>query len=660
MGASFYVTTPIYYVNDKPHIGHAYTTLACDTLARWHRLMGESVYFLTGTDEHGMKIERAAEKSGITPQAHADKFSQRFRDMWADFGLSHDDFIRTTEPRHQTVVQEIWRRMAAKGDIYLGGYEGWYSVGDEAYFTEDELVDGKAPSGHTVEWVKEPSYFFKLSKYGPQLLEYLKENPNFIRPKSRYNEILRFVEGGLRDLSISRTSFSWGVPVPDDPEHVAYVWIDALTNYISALGGPGTEKFEQFWPSALHVIGKDILRFHTVFWPCFLMSAGLPLPKQVFAHGWWTADGVKMSKSFGNVVDPIDMKARYGLDAFRFFLLREVTFGQDGDFSERALCNRINGDLANDLGNLLNRNLAMVKRYHGGNVPPRGEKGPEDDALFEVWSTARADLFKAVDDLAFHRALEAIWTLVRHGNKYVDACAPWVLAREGNTERLNEVMYNVCELCRVVGLWTLAFIPEKADEMLNRLGVAEADRTLASTETWGGLASGGETRIGDPLFPKVESPEQKADAEAKAKAKAEAKAKAKADKAKKKAQQQAQQKAEKKAEDTEGGFVEYDDFARLEIKVARIVAAEKHPNADRLLKLTVDAGEPEHRTVCAGIAGAYAPEDLVGTTVTLLANLKPRKIRGVVSQGMLLAAGDDANVKLMTVPGDIPSGTRVS
>lgn len=634
MAGTFYVTTPIYYVNAEPHIGHAYTTLAADTLARWHRLQGEEVYFLTGTDEHGKKIEEAARNAGISPQAHADRVSERFRRTWAALGIEYDDFIRTTEPRHERVVADLWRRMEAAGDIYLGQYEGWYSVGDEAYFTEDELVDGRSPTGHEVSWVVEPSYFFRMSKYGPRLLEHLRAHPEFIRPESRYNEIYRFVEGGLQDISISRTTFQWGVPVPGHPEHVVYVWVDALTNYISALGGPGAPLYEKFWPNVVHLVGKDILRFHAVYWPCFLMSAGLPLPKTMFAHGWWTHEGRKMSKTFGNVVDPVAVAKEYGADCFRYFLLREVSFGLDGDFSVAALRDRINGDLANDYGNLLNRTLGMLGKYRGGIVPRRGARDPIDDTLLATFEASRRALLAAMDELAFHRALAAIWDLVRAANKYVDASAPWTLAREKRDDRLDEVLYNLCEALRIVGVWTAPFLPERATELLDRVGVPAELRTVPSTAEWGRLPAGGRTRVGDPLFPRLDQ----------------------APKAR--PPKPAKEPPPVSAPETE--TIEYDDFAKLQLRVARIVAAEKHPDADRLLKLTIDAGEGRERTVCAGIAAAYDPADLVGRTVVLLANLKPRKIRGVLSEGMLLAAGEGSDVRLLTVPGDPPPGTPVS
>ena len=658
MTQPFYVTTPIYYVNDIPHVGHAYTTLAADTLARWHALLGADARFLTGTDEHGLKIEKAARESGITPQAHADHYARQFQDLPEVIGARPDDFIRTTETRHQAVVQEMWRRMEAAGDIYLDEYAGWYSVSDEAYFTEEELVNGKAPSGHEVEWMIEKSYFFRLSKYTEPLLAYYKAHPEFVQPQSRSNEITRFVEQGLRDISVSRTSFSWGVPVPDAEGHVIYVWVDALTNYISALGGPDGALYDRYWPHATHLIGKDILRFHTVYWPCFLMSAGLPLPRQIFAHGWWTVEGEKMSKSKGNAIDPHAAVEAVGADAFRYFLLREIPFGADGDFSESALIARINSDLANDYGNLLNRSLGMLKKYRASTLPASvsvGASGWEacEEALFEAFKTARSTLFEAMSAMKFHDALRAIWSLVSAGNKYVDSAAPWTLAKAGEERArdLDRVLYTLCEALRVIGVWTRPFLPEKSTALLDSLKVPLDQRTMHSTEEWGQLP--GDVTVAErlALFPRIEGPLTLTRAQ-KVASTSEA--------------QPAQ--AEPVTDDAESRFepepikadIEYPTFAQLDVRVAVIIDAEKHPNADRLLKLTVDAGESAPRTVCAGIAAAYTPSELIGVRVALLANLKPRKLRGVISQGMILAAGEGEQLCLIEVPKELPPGTIIS
>ena len=642
-----YVTTPIYYVNDVPHVGHAYTTLAADTLSRWHKLLGNESYFLTGTDEHGLKIEQAARATGVTPQAHADHYSKPFRELCGVIEAENDDFIRTTETRHQVIVQEMWRRMEAAGDIYLGEYAGWYSVSDEAYFTEDEIIDGKAPSGHPVEWVVEKSYFFKLSKYTDALLAHFETHPQFVAPKTRANEIKRFIEQGLKDISISRTSFSWGVPIPNDDKHVTYVWVDALTNYISALGGPEGDLYQKFWPNAHHIIGKDILRFHAVYWPCFLMSAGLPLPQQIIAHGWWTVEGEKMSKSKGNAIDPFKAVSSVGADAFRYFLLREIPFGSDGDFSQSALITRINSDLANDYGNLLNRTLGMLKKYRNSILPaavtPNSDGwGELENQLLTVVDKARVDLLSAMDQYKFHEALRAIWGAVSAGNKYVDSSVPWTLAKAGEERAhdLDRVLYCLVELLRVIGIWTLPFLPSKSRSLLNSIQVPESswhfDRT--HSDVWGRVLPG-EVQLasGLALFPRVEGPLELTRTPQSLTTNSKA------------------TKANKGASSTKGHEeitknIEFDDFTKLDLKVAIIIEAERHPNADRLLKVSVDVGETELRVVCAGIAAAYDPSDLIGKRVALLANLKPRKIRGILSQGMLLAAGEGDEIRLVEVP----------
>lgn len=661
--STIYITTPIYYVNGAPHVGHAYTTFAADTLARWHRLAGDDVRFLTGTDEHGQKVEKSAKEKGITPKAHVDATSALFRAAWDELGISYDDFIRTTDERHEKVVQDLWRAMEANGDIYLGKYEGWYSIGDEAYFNEDEIVDGKSPSGHVVTWTVEPSYFFRLSKYGPKLLDFLRANPEFVRPESRYNEVMRFVEGGLQDISISRTTIEWGVPSPSDPKHVVYVWLDALTNYMSALGGPDTELSRKYWPHVLHLLGKDIVRFHAVYWPCFLLAAGWPLPKRMFVHGWWVGvDGQKMGKSLGNAIEPLHLARTYGRDCLRYFLMREGTFGTDNSFSEKAFIDRINGDLANDYGNLASRSLSMLSRYEAAVVPERGEADRDDDVLRAVYEGVRPELIRAMDELALQRALASIWELVRAANKYVDSTAPWVLARDpAKKARLREVLYTLCETLRIVATWTLPFLPDKAAALLDRLGVPAEQRTLAATATWGLLKSGTQTQPGDGLFPRIEKPAEAAepgDAVPTAKPAKPAKAPKPAAEVAPKAAEPAPKAAEP-AKPAAEGIIEYDHFARLHLRVARILTAARHPDADRLLVLSVDAGEAAPRTICAGIAVRYAPEDLVGRAVVLLANLAPRKIRGIVSNGMLLAAGEGPTLELLAVPGDLPPGTVI-
>jgi len=478
---SFYVTTPIYYVNDVPHIGHAYTTIACDVMARFVRLDGKDVRFLTGTDEHGQKVQQVAHERGIEPQAFTDELSQRFRDLVADMGMSNDDFIRTTEERHRLAVQDLWRKLVAAGDIYLGGYAGWYAVRDEAFYTESELVDGKAPTGAPVEWVEEPSYFFKLSAWQEKLLTFYEEHPDFIAPVSRRNEVISFVKGGLQDLSISRTSFSWGVPVPDDPDHVMYVWLDALTNYMTALGYPDqdADAYKKFWPEAVHIIGKDILRFHAVYWPAFLLAAGLQPPKRVFAHGWWTIEGQKMSKSLGNALDPYELIETYGLDQLRYFVLREVPFGNDGDFSRAAMINRINADLANDYGNLCQRVLSMIAKNCGGEAPrPQLGSENEDDIVLHREAEALLGVVREhVGKQALHKALEAIFDVVGLANRYVDSQAPWAL-KKTDPERMATVLYNLAETIRRLALLTQAFMPTSSEKILDQLVIPAERRTL--------------------------------------------------------------------------------------------------------------------------------------------------------------------------------------
>ena len=476
----YYLTTPIYYVNDKPHIGHAYTTLACDVLARFKRLDGFDVKFLTGTDEHGQKVQAAAEKAGVSPQQFTDTVSQNFRDLLGVMNFSNDQFIRTTEQRHYETCQALWKRLLDKGHIQLGKYEGWYSVRDEAFFTETELVDGKAPTGAPVEWVEEPSYFFNLSAWQQPLLDYYEAHPDFIAPESKRKEVISFVSGGLKDLSVSRTTFDWGVPVPGDPEHVMYVWLDALTNYITALDWQGQgDDFARFWPADLHMVGKDILRFHAVYWPAFLMAADLPLPKRVFAHGWWTNEGQKISKSLGNVIDPLQLVDEFGLDQTRYFLLREVPFGRDGDFVRSSMIQRINSDLANDIGNLSQRTLSLVYKNLEGRLPALpAELTADDEALLSAADGLLASVRTAYDQQSFHDALRQIWDVIAAANRYIDQMAPWAL-RKTDPERMEEVLAVLVETIRQVAILVQPVMPKSAEQLLDQLSLGPDERSFA-------------------------------------------------------------------------------------------------------------------------------------------------------------------------------------
>ena len=508
---AYYVTTPIYYVNDVPHLVHAYTTIACDALSRFMRLDGREVMFLTGTDEHGQKVEKSAAAAGEEPQAFTDRVSQHFRDLTGVLGCANDDFIRTTEPRHAAASQGIWSALAEAGDIYLDKYDGWYSVRDEAYFAEKELIKGAdgeklAPTGAPVEWVEEPSYFFRLSKWQEPLLAHYEANPDAILPESRRNEVLSFIRGGLQDLSISRTSFQWGVPVPGDDEHIMYVWLDALTNYLTAVGYPDTdsEAYKTFWPEVVHIVGKDILRFHAVYWPAFLMSAGVAPPKRVFAHGWWTVEGEKMSKTVGNVIEPVELIDTYGLDQVRYFLLREVPFGNDGDFSAAAMVHRINSDLANDFGNLSQRVLSMVQKNCGAAVPNPGAYSDDDTALLESAESLIAELRPLMERQAPHSALETLWGMVRAANAYVDRQAPWTL-RKTDPERMATVLYVLAETIRHLAILVQPFMPGSAGKMLEQLAVPEDARDFAHLGPRHALRAGVALPKPEGVFPRIEA-----------------------------------------------------------------------------------------------------------------------------------------------------------
>ncbi len=637
MNDSYYLTTPIYYVNDVPHIGHAYTTIVADAVARHRRLSGRRVHFLTGTDEHGQKIERAARKRGLEPAALVDEVVERFRALWRRLEISHDDFIRTTEPRHYRAVERLFETIREHGDIYLDRYRGWYCTGCEAFYTAAQIVDGRCPEqGHPVEELEEESYFFRLSRYQEALLRHYEASPGFVRPETRLNEVREFVRSGLRDLSISRTGFRWGIQVPGDPQHVVYVWFDALANYIAAAGyGADQRRFESLWPADLHLVGKDILRFHAVYWPAFLMSAGLPLPRCVFAHGWWlTAEG-KMSKSKGKVVDPLPLLEQFGLDPLRYFLLRDMTLGQDAAYSDEALIDRINSDLANDLGNLVQRTLTMVHSYLGGRVSPPGPAQarslPEASELAGAARRALAEYRARMDALEPSAGLVAVWELVGAVIRFLVRQEPWKKPVDAEGEaRRQATLAAAVESLRWVAHGIAAAMPSSAETLLELLGFEGAPGLRPYDELrWGEWKGSVQCRRAEALFPRIDKEAYFADAT-----------------------------SERRDMETPPEQITIQDFQRLQLRTARVLEAKKVEGADRILELKVDLGG-ETRTVVAGIAERYAPESLIGRTVVLVANLKPARIRGIESQGMVLAASVDGKAVLCAFEEPVPPGTVV-
>lgn len=674
----FYVTTPIYYVNDRPHIGHAYSTVAADVLSRYHRMRGEPTRFLTGLDEHGLKIERKASEVGKAPQAFVDEMTAPWKQAWVDVRCEPDDFIRTTEERHEERVKRLWEKLEEAGDIYLGNYEDWYCIGCESFRTEKELLPGNLCPDHKrpVERVREESYFFRLSKYTEPLLELYEANPGFVRPEGRFNEVKSFVREGLRDLSVSRTSFRWGVPVPRDPRHVMYVWLDALANYITALGGPApageAPLYDRFWNGGgriLHIVGKDILRFHAVYWPAFLLSAGIRLPDQIWAHGWLTVNGEKMSKSLGNFIPPAPLVEAFSADVLRYYFLREVAFGQDGDFSHSNLVARYNGELGNGLGNLLNRIVSsIVKKSFGGVVPSieLAELREEDLALVEVAKRVAEQTARHLEDVSPHRALESIWELVAAANRYVDATEPWRLAKESDKARLEQVAYTVLESLRFLSVMLWPFLPDKCDALRAQLGLSPIALAVGADQwpsAFGELPGGTATAPGAPLFPRIDE-----QGEAAILAKLGVAKKAEAPKPSAKTAKEKKAKAAGSGKAAGGakapaelapGLIAFEDFAKVKLKLGKVLVAERVPKSDRLLRLEVDCGEERPRQILAGIAAHYAPEALVGRSIVVVANLAPRKMMGLLSEGMVLAASDADVLSVLGVDKEIAPGGDV-
>ncbi len=633
----FYITTPIYYASGSFHLGHCYTTVICDAIARFKRMDGFDVCYLTGTDEHGQKVQQKAESVGKTPKAFVDERAEDIKKLWATLNISYDKFIRTTDDYHEKTVQKIYEKLLASGDIYKSEYEGWYCTPCESFWTESQLVDGKCPDcGREVKLEKEESYFFRLSKYADRLVEFYNQNPEFISPKSRMNEMINnFIKPGLKDLCISRTTFDWGVKLPFDPKHVAYVWVDALSNYITALGylQQDDSDYKKYWPADLHMVGKEIVRFHTIIWPALLMALDLPLPKKVYGHGWLLFGNDKMSKSKGNVVDPYFLCERYGVDAIRYYLLREIPFGSDGSYTNEALLTRTNSDLVNDLGNLVSRTTAMVTQYFGGEIPAPNTYTELDKELIELSENALGKVRADMEALSAPDALQNIFKIVQRANKYIDETTPWTLNKKGDKDRLATVMYVLCESLRFASTLLLPFITQTATTVLEKLGLS-VPADFSGISTFGGIQPGTKVNKGENLFNRIDI-----------------------DKELKYLDEVAEAQNSKKTEPAEE-YVSIEDFAKIKLKTARVLSVQKVEKSDKLLQIMLDVGG-EKRQVVSGIAQYYTAEELVGKTVVLVSNLKPAKIRGVESNGMILCADDGKHVVFVTPEKDIGSGKVV-
>ena len=645
MKEKFYITTPIYYPSGNWHLGHCYTTVICDAIARFKRMDGFDVFFLTGTDEHGVKIEKRAAENKTTPKAFVDALVGNIKELWKTLGISYDKFIRTTDDYHVEAVQKIFKKLYDNGDIYKAEYEGMYCTPCESFWTESQLVDGKCPDcGRPVEKAKEESYFFRLSKYQDKLIELYQNNPEFISPKSRMNEMINnFIKPGLQDLCVSRTSFKWGIPVSFDDKHVIYVWIDALTNYITALGYEGKDDslFKKYWPADLHMVGKEIVRFHTIIWPAILMALGVELPKKVYGHGWLLIGGDKMSKSKGNVVDPFVLSERYGVDAVRYFLLREVPFGSDGVYTNEALLNRTNADLANDLGNLVSRTTAMITQYFGGIIPDGSYREDIDNELISLCEEALEKVRRDVDNLLIPESLAEIFKLIQRANKYIDETTPWILAKdESKKQRLGTVLYNLAETIRISAVLLSPFMPDTAQRIFDDLQLGKLPDSFDRVKTFGLLESGKPVVKGKALFPRIDVKKELVELE--------------------KLAEKHEKKQEKPAESNEEkGLISIDDFSKIELATAKVLTCEKVEKSDKLLKLTLDVGGKQ-RTVVSGIAQYYTPEYMVGKTVVIVKNLKPVKLKGILSEGMILCASNGKDVVFVSPEKEIESGSGVN